>query len=255
MALKVIIADDNAGMRLVLSKVLQKNPAFSLVAEASDGDECIRLAEEYHPDVCFLDVEMPGKTGVECARILQDMNPRTVLIFATAHEQYRADAFSVYAFDYLTKPFNVERLERTLARVLDQRSAHDSGQMVAQEALPAVVTKAPRPLPGRLLLKNREGAVFVDLSDILLVQRENRSTVIYALNDKRYVTGDSLGDMEEKLSGGPFFRSHKSYIINISFIEDITPYGRWTYIARLKGTKQDALITHEKFEELQNMFL
>ena len=90
--------------------------------------------------------------------------------------------------------------------------------------------------------------------DIVLVQREDRSTVIYTKGGERYVTGDSLAETEARLDPAVFFRSHKSYIINLGNISNITPYGRWTYIVRLTGITQDALITHEKYEELEKMF-
>lgn len=104
------------------------------------------------------------------------------------------------------------------------------------------------------MLRHREGVSFVDLEKILLVQREERSTVLYTTDGERYVTGDTLTEMEERLPKDAFFRCHKSYIINLSHIKDITPYGRWTYVVRLEGTKHDALITHEKYEELERMF-
>jgi two-component system LytT family response regulator len=105
-----------------------------------------------------------------------------------------------------------------------------------------------------MMLHHRNGVSFIDLKDILLVQREERSTVLYTVGDERYVTGDSLSDMEERLPKESFFRCHKSYIINLNHISSITPYGRWTYIVRLNGTVQDALITHEKYEELEKLF-
>ncbi|NLV59507.1 MAG: LytTR family transcriptional regulator, partial [Clostridiales bacterium] len=105
-----------------------------------------------------------------------------------------------------------------------------------------------------MMLHHREGVSFIDLKDILLVQRENRATVLYTLGDGRYVTADTLSEMEERLHRDAFFRCHKSYIINLNHVKDITPYGRWTYVVRMNGTKHDALITHEKYEELERMF-
>ena len=78
--------------------------------------------------------------------------------------------------------------------------------------------------------------------------------MIYTTGEGRYETSDSLGDTEAKLDPAVFFRCHKSYIINLNQIDSITPYGRWTYVVRLHGTKHDALITHEKYEELEQMF-
>ena len=107
---------------------------------------------------------------------------------------------------------------------------------------------------GRIMLHHKEGVNFVNQADILLVQRENRSTVLYATGGRRFETSEALGDVEERLSPEIFFRCHKSYIINLNVIDSITPYGRWTYVVHLSGTDQDALITHEKYEELEKMF-
>ena len=103
--IRVLIADDNDAMRLIEKKMIARVEGFELVGEARDGLECIELVEQLRPQIVFLDVEMPGKTGVEAARIIQDMDPSIILIFATAHDQYMGDAFEVYAFDYLVKPF------------------------------------------------------------------------------------------------------------------------------------------------------
>ena len=247
--LKVLIADDDEGMRLVIRKLVSRVEGFTLCAEACNGQEAVELAERIKPDLVFLDVEMPVMNGIECARSIQDMDPSTVIIFATAHDAYMGDAFEVYAFDYLVKPFKVERvlqtLERAKARLLRRYGEAGEGSTSVSKV---------RAAEGRMMLHHRNGVSFIDLKDILLVQREDRATVLYTVGDERYVTGDSLSDMEERLPKESFFRCHKSYIINLNHIKDITPYGRWTYVVRLVGTKHDALITHDKYDELEQMF-
>ncbi len=246
--IKVVIADDDAGMRLIERKMIEKVEGFTLAGEASDGEELLALVEKLRPQIVFLDVEMPGKTGVECAKVIQDMDPSTVLIFATAHDQYMGDAFEVYAFDYLLKPFKVDRVMKTLERARD-RIGH-----IDDKPLPSLPKATPRPAAGRLMLRHREGVSVISMNDIVLVQREDRSTVLYTVGGGRFVTGDSLGETEARLDPAVFFRCHKSYIINLNQINNITPYGRWTYVVRLNGATQDALITHEKYEELERMF-
>ena len=245
----VLLADDEPGMRLILRKKIEKTPGFAIVGEAEDGEALIRLFEKTHPQVVFLDVDMPGKTGVECARLIQDQNPACILIFATGHEEYMSDAFEVYAFDYLVKPFRLDRLEQTLRRILE----------LGRRAPENVQLPAPRPAPdkavsGRLMLRHRDGVSFVDMEDILLVQREDRATVIYTDKGERFVLSEGLSETEARLDPEIFFRCHKSYIINLRRIRAITPYGRWTYVVQLEGTDRDALITHEKYEELEKKF-
>ena len=213
-----------------------------------DGVQLLTLVEQEKPQLVFLDVEMPGKTGVECARVIQDMNPAIVLIFATAHDEYMGDAFEVYAFDYLLKPFKKERVMQTLERAKKRIRHQTDGET------PLPVHPTPHQVSGRLMLHHKDGVSFLNVSDIVLVQREDRTTVFYTASGERYVTSDSLSDTEARLDSSIFFRCHKSYIINLNHIKNITPYGRWTYIVHLQGTEQDALITHEKYEELEKMF-
>lgn len=244
----VLIADDDPGMRLILKRKIEKTAGFQVVGEAVDGNDAMTLFDEMHPQVVFLDVDMPSMSGVECARQIQDRNPGCILIFATGHEEYMSEAFEVYAFDYLVKPFKMERLENTLERIRDRLSITSR-----RESTP-VKAKTARAPSGRMMLRHREGVSFVDIKDIVLVQREDRATVIYTDDHERYVMPETLSEMEARLDDGTFFRCHKSYIVNLERIRNITPYGRWTYVIQLEGTEHDALITHEKYEELEKRF-
>ena len=246
--ISVLIADDDPGMRLILRKKIQETDGFFVAGEAVSGDEAMVLYDKLTPQVVFLDVDMPGKTGVECARLIQDQNPACVLIFATGHEEYMGEAFEVYAFDYLVKPFKLDRLEQTLDRISDRLNRV---RQAPQPQPQAAVSRSPA---GRLMLRHRDGVTFIDVESILLVQREDRATVIYTENDGRYVLSETLSETEARLDPHIFFRCHKSYIINLRRIRNITPYGRWTYVVQLDGTDRDALITHEKYEELEKKF-
>lgn len=250
--IRVIIADDQEGMRLILRKMIAQAEGFTLCAEADNGMDVLDLVERYKPHVCFLDVEMPGMTGLECAKAIQDTDPHTIIIFATAHDDYMAEAFEVYAFDYMVKPFRMERVMKTLERI--RKVMPMAHAQLLQEAPVAAIKARSAAASGRIMLRHKEGVNFVNQADILLIQRENRSTVLYATGDRRFETSEALGDVQERLDPNLFFRCHKSYIINLNVIDSITPYGRWTYVVHLTGTSQDALITHEKYEELENMF-
>jgi two-component system, LytTR family, response regulator len=245
---RIAIADDDADMRTILRKIIERDGCYELIGEAENGAQLLEIFDSKHPDAVILDVEMPEMDGLTCARAIQDRDPRVIIIFSTAHDCYMSDAFEVYAFDYLLKPFKLERALKTLKLARERLSERTQ----IHEALPA--EKPQRSAPGRLMLRGKDGVSFVSMEGILLVQREDRMTVIDTIDGKRYSTGDSLGEIEEKLPKDVFFRTHKSYIVNINQIDSIAPYGRWTFIVKLHGTARDALITHEKFEELQKMF-
>ena len=245
--IRIAIADDDAGMRLDMRKIIERCDSYELIGEAENGQEMLELFDREHPQAVILDVEMPGMDGIQCARAIQDRAPLTVIVFATGHEQYMGDAFEVYAFDYLLKPFKVERALKTLDLIRMLLSAQQEQKVISRSA-------PVKPAPERLMLRHKEGLTFIDLDDILLVQREDRTTVIHTGEGERYITSDSLSELEERLPPDTFFRSHKSYIVNINHILSITPYGRWTYVIKLRGTEQDALITHERFDELEKLF-
>ncbi len=245
MELKVLIGDDDSGIRLVLKKIIEKVQGFELIGEAADGETALSLFELYKPHIVFLDVEMPKLTGIECAAKIVDLNPKTKIIIATAHEEYMPDAFQFYAFDYLVKPFKIERVIQTLERI-------KTIGIHKEEATLSKVLPNENSL-GKILIKNKEGISFIDMKDIIIIQREDRSTVLYT-RENSYSTSEGLSELEDRLDKAMFFRCHKSYIINLSMITNIYPYGRWTYCIKLKNTTKDALITHDKYDELKTMF-
>ncbi len=246
MAIKVILVDDESGVRKLLQKIIERKEGFEIVGECDNLEDVLALFAKTKAEVVFLDIEINGANGLECAKAIADLEPKTKIIFATAHSEYMSDAFEVYAFDYLIKPFNVERVYQTLDRI-KSFAAPDR-----KENLDKII-KYERGLE-KLLVKGKESMSFVDINDIILVQRENSSTVIYTRKDS-FHTSASLSDIEAKLDTEQFMRSHKSYLINISQIKKIEPYGRWTYIVTFKDIDKDALMTAEKFEEIKKRFL
>lgn len=245
MSISVLIADDDMGIRLVLKKAVEKADGFTIVGEAADGETALRLYGSLRPDMVFLDVQMPLMSGIDCAKRISDINPKTIIIFVTAYEEYMPEAFEVYAFDYLTKPFKLERLNRTLNRIKSYGIA-ETGDTEAS-------VQSRQRKPEKLMIRNKDGITLVDTADIILIQREDGNTAIYTAND-RFITSESLGELEGKLAKDLFFRSHKSYIVNLENVSKISPYGRWTYMIKLKGTDKDALLTREKYDELGKIF-
>lgn len=246
MGLRVLVVDDEKAMRTILKKVIGKVERFEVLGEAKNAEEALELFEVNKPEVVFLDVEMEGTSGVECAKKIVDIEPKTIIIFATAHTEYMTEAFELYAFDYLVKPFNIERVNKTLLKIKElsnNKSSHGIDKIIKHE----------KGLD-KIVIKNKEGISFIDTKDIVLIQREDRATAIYTLNE-HYITSEGLSEVEERLDKSQFFRSHKSYIINLSMISKIFPYGRWTYIVKFKNTDRDALLTHEKYEEIKKIFV
>ncbi|MBQ9122478.1 MAG: response regulator transcription factor [Lachnospiraceae bacterium] len=248
MSIKVMLVDDEAGIRLLLRKIIEKKTEFEVVCECDNFTEAVTMFTKKKPDVVFLDIEIVGASGLDFARIIADIEPKTKIIFATAHGEFMPQAFEVYAFDYLVKPFDMQRVHLTLERI----HALQSGKVALEEKSIETVAISEKDF-SRILIKGKESASFIDTEDIVLIQRENGNTVIYTEKDS-FETSASIGDVEARLDPNVFMRSHKSYVINTKKIKRVEPYGRWTYVVFFEGTKKDALITSEKYEELKKKY-
>jgi len=237
--IKVLIADDNENMSKILLEVVKGHGDFETVAVGADGKSALSLFKKHRPQVVFMDIEMPEMTGVECARLILDEAPDTYIVFSTAHDEYMGEAFEMYAFDYILKPFSLDRVKGTLDRI--------SGLLKREKAPEETGVKLDK-----LLIKNRDGMSFVDIDEIMLVFREGSRTKIVTRRNS-YFTGMNLNELESRLEGEAFMRTHKSYIVNLKYIDQILPYGRWTHVVKLKGLREDALITHEKLQILEEL--
>ncbi len=246
--IKVLIADDEQGMRLIIRKFLEKSGGFEITTEASNGQEALDLYAKYKPDVIFMDVEMDVMDGLTAAKEISEIDPRCRIIFATAHDKYALEAFKIYAFDYLVKPFDMDRVMSTLEKI--KSSVHQVISKSNEDIKPSGMFSKEL---NKIMIKDKDCMVFVDMADIHLVQREERNTVIYT-SDQRIVTNEPLGELQKRLDHELFYRCHKSYIINLAMISEAYPYGRWTYVIKLKNIKEDALMTYEKFNQLSERF-
>ena len=107
--IKVGIIEDEPEIRMLLHRMIEKQEGFQVVSESGNFAEAVTDFSKYRPDVVFVDIDLSGASGLECAKVLTEWDPKLKVIFATAHSEYMANAFEIYAFDYLVKPFNLER--------------------------------------------------------------------------------------------------------------------------------------------------
>ncbi|NPV91319.1 MAG: response regulator transcription factor [Firmicutes bacterium] len=247
MKITVLIAEDDPDMRHVIRKVVEEIEDVRVVGEAGDGLEAIKLIEELSPQVVFVDIDLPGKNGIELAQEIFDIKPWTIIVFATAFSEFRGEAYDVYAFDYLVKPFKMNRVRQTMERIKLILSSQAAGR--------------PRPNSKNLNHKNvsrkqffrsDSKLIYLNLDDIIYVTREGRKSTIYFIGGQ-IQTNNKLSVLEEQLAGYPFFRSHSGFIINLNMVKELIPISRSSYELVMENTKKRPLITVEKFKELEEM--
>jgi len=231
----VLIAEDDPVMRRILRKALEELPGVKVIGEAGNGLEAIRLVKETAPQVVFLDIAMPEKDGLEAAREICDSSPGTIIIFATAHEGFTYEAFAVYAFDYLIKPFKIDRIRQTMERV--RIRLPKSERVEVGPHAPQAETHQKK-----ILVKEEGKKIFVSIKDIVFLTREERSVIIYTIEGKIKTT-ETMEALEQKLAGSSFFRCHKKFIINLNMVKEVQPWGRKTCKIILNNTKRPITMT------------
>lgn len=241
--IKVMLIDDEPEIRKLLQKMVEKQTDYEVVAFCEDFCTAVMEFTRLRPDVVFVDIDLNGEDGLSVAKVLTEINPKVKIIFATAHSEYMADAFEIYAFDYLVKPFKFERVIRTLDRIRSNMPDGEMPDKVSQSELHKE----------KILIKGKEQTYLVDVQDILMIERVDGCTNIVT-EEEEYRTSVSLSELEARLDKEIFMRCHKSYIVNLSRITRIEPYGRWTYVVRFKNCTATALITAQNYEEVKKMF-
>ncbi len=198
--IRALLVDDEAPARSELRYLLAGHDVH-VVGEAGSAREALELARELTPDVVFLDVEMPGLSGVEAAPLVRERTDPPAVVFVTAHERYAVDAFAVEAFDYLLKPVDPDRLARVVER-LQERSV--------ENVLP--VEKVPVVSAG--------GTELLDYDQVHYAQADGDYSRVHTY-DRSYLCTSSLGELEEKLPAGRFARVHRSYLVNLSKVAGV----------------------------------
>ena len=222
-SLKVLIADDEPLATERLQLLLARSNGASLVGIASDGESAVALASELSPDLLLLDIAMPGLDGIEVARALAAQNPSPAVVFVTAFDQFAVAAFEVAAVDYLMKPVDPARLQRSLDRAkdyLDYRRERPPEQ------------KQPLKWLEEFWASDLTGLVRIAASDVDRVSAE-RDYMRLHVGRRSWLIHHSMAALEEGLNPELFVRLHRSAIVRKDFITGFTrnPSGRW--IARL----------------------
>jgi two-component system, LytTR family, response regulator len=216
----VLIADDEPLARRTLHQHLLDLGWTGKILEAQDGEGAVAVANDQKPGLVFLDIVMPGATGLEVLEQL-DYEPR--VIFTTAFDEYAVTAFELGALDYLLKPFGRERLERVVRRAQAALNGSASGAG-SVPLLPRVRESLQRARTlSRIFVRDGTRIVPVPLASLERVQGADDYVTIYA-SGKQYLVSVRLSDLESQLSGSNFLRVHRSHLINLEYVTSIEPY-------------------------------
>lgn len=219
--MKVIVIDDERLARQELKNLLKKHQEIEIIGEAANADEAKEIIKEKKPDLIFLDIQMPGKTGFE---LLEELDEVPKVIFVTAYDEFAMDAFKVNALDYLLKPVEPKLLSSAIDKVFSLQSMEDK-TIKQEDKLTA---------SSQIFLKDGDKCWFVSLKDIRMFESEGNYVRVFFNNYKPLIL-KSLNNLEKKLDENTFFRANRKFIINLKWIESIENWFSGGLLVKLKG--------------------
>ena len=230
---RCLIVDDEIPAREELLYILNNIEGVEVVGEASHGMEALEQNRKLKPDIMFLDIQMPEMSGMDVARILLDEKYKPMVIFVTAYDQFAIEAFEVNAVDYLLKPISEERLRNRLRKI---SSVEENSEELNYDKLSKMLQDikiGTKTLPNIISVYHKNKLIPIEIKDIIYATIEDKTTII--ITDKgKFEINYTLNKLLEKLDSSIFFRSHKSYIVNLKNISSIEPWFNATYNINLK---------------------
>lgn len=235
--IKAVIIDDERLARVELQNLLKEIPGIQVVGQAAFVDEAIDIIEKEKPDLLFLDINMPEKSGFE---LIEELVQVPYFIFTTAYDEYALKAFEVGAVDYLLKPIQIQRLKEAVEKVkklIEQDHSSTSNYFSIED---------------KVFIRDNDKCYFVNVSDIKRIVSEGNYARIY-FKDQQVLIHRSLNALSNKLDPNYFFRANRQELINIQYIERIEPYFSNTLVLFLKSnikvevSRRQSVLFKEKF--------
>lgn len=234
--LSALIVDDERLARKELSSMLADYKNISICGEAEDVPSALEAIKNTNPDIIFLDIQMPGKSGFD---LLEEVSTIAKIIFVTAFDEYAIRAFEVNALDYLLKPIAPERLQKAIERIQMEQD---------QEAQPEKKLN----YEDRLFINFDSNLQFLKISSILSITAAGDYTQVLLATNKNGLTLKSMKEWENRLPENYFCRIHRSTIINMEYIERLEEWFNYSYRVYMKGVKEPFLLSRRYVARLKS---
>jgi len=247
--IRAMIVDDEEPARSELRFLLEQHPDICVVCEAGSFQEAVVTIRHCQPHLIFLDIEMPGTNGIALAEKIQE-NFEPLIVFATAHDEFALKAFELDAVDYLLKPFSAKRIAQCIAKVRNLLAARKQVQVnVALKGEDAAGLKRQK-----LAVDQGGKTCVLDVKDIIAV-RSFEGHVCIVTAEKVYQVSMTLQELQSRLDEEQFFRSHRGFLVNISYVREIIPWFSGTYNLILQGLPDlEIPVSRQQAPKLKKIF-
>lgn len=238
--MKSIIVEDEFPAREELKYFINNFSNIDILAEFDNGLDVLKFIQNNFVDVIFLDINIPQFDGMLLAKTISQFKYKPKIVFITAYKEHAVDAFELDAFDYVLKPYSDDRIKSTLKKLEKIEIKNDE------------VINANTTTSGNLTLWKENKLVVVNIEEIYYCEARERETLVYT-KDGQYIYKNSMTEFEKKLTSEKFFKTHRSYIVNINQIKEIIPWFNSTYKLKLSGIENDIYVSRSKIKEFKKL--
>lgn len=242
--MKVIIVDDEYPARKELRYFIEKYTDMEIVSEFDNGLDVLNFIQENTLDVIFLDINIPKLDGMLLAKTIGKFEKKPKIVFITAYDNYAVEAFNLEIFDYILKPYSDERIIFMLHRLKDDY--HDKNHKNVSDY---------QKISNKISLWKNNKIHIVDVNDIYYCEASERYTHIFT-KDEEYEIRKCISEVEKIINHHNFFKSHRSYLVNLQKIEEIVPWFNNTYILKLNKCRYEVPVSRSRvhlFRQLMNI--
>lgn len=242
--MKVIIVDDEYPARKELRYFIENYTDMDIIGEFDNGLDVLNFIQENTLDAIFLDINIPKLDGMLLAKTIDKFEKRPKIIFITAYDDYAVEAFNLEIFDYILKPYSDERIISMLHRLKDTSDKKNNEDKAEYQKM-----------RNKISLWKDDKIHIVDVNDIYYCEARERYTHIFT-KDEEYEIREGISEVEKTINHNIFFRSHRSYLVNLEKIEEIIPWFNNTYILKLNKGKYEITVSRSRvklFRQLMNI--
>ena len=246
--MRAIIVEDEFPAREELKYFINNFSDIEVVSEFDNGLDVLKFIQNNTLDVIFLDINIPMLDGMLLAKTINQFKDKPKIVFITAYKEHAVDAFELDAFDYILKPYSDERIVSTLTKLKKSSELENKVLEVKTKENTNFNTLSSQ----SITLLREDKLVVINTNDIYYCEARERETIVYT-KEKEYISKSSIIEFEKKLPTNSFFKTHRSYIVNLSKIKEIVPWFNSTYKLKLHDIEEEVFVSRSKIKEFRTL--
>lgn len=242
--MKCIIVEDEFPAREELKYFIKNHSNIEIVSEFDNGIEVLKFIQENSIDVIFLDINIPMLDGILLAKTINKFKYKPKIVFITAYKEHAVEAFELEAFDYVLKPYSDQRIINTLNKLKD---CEENEKVLKREQN----LEEKSDMQDTITMWKNDKIIVLKFDDIYYCEANERETIVYT-KENEYIVKSSISEFFKNLPSNQFFKTHRSYIVNINKIKEIIPWFNSTYILKLNDIKKEIPVSRSNIKEFRN---